>query len=245
MQIARVMGSLSLLATACAGQPRAAEAPVRPSDVVELSAPGPGYALGKALTEGCSGQHGLREIGDEALAAVDCSAERVTRVLHARASELDSYAIVGKRCRTTQGQRYTVSCSAHSVVRQSSVALELPSGRARSAAGPAPSPAQVQDLDEPDPRQSTRIRVSFSPRSDAVARPARSYDRVAETRDPAVGRKELGQVAARCDGCDDLALHHALRVTAGRMGAGEIASVRCFDEGDRRCVATALEPWSY
>jgi hypothetical protein len=218
---------------------------VRPSDVVELAAPAPGYALGKALSEGCQGEQGLRAIGDEALGNVDCSIERVTRALRARAAELDSPALVGKRCRSTGGKHYRIQCSAHAVEREQSVGLEEASRSTREPSSPAPSAAQVQDLDEPNPDKSAAIRVSFAPSSGAVARTPRRYDRVAETRDAAVGRKEVGQVSARCEGCDDLALHHALRVTAGRMGAGEIAAVRCFDDGERRCVATALEPWSY
>ncbi len=213
--------------------------------MVELAAPAPGYSLGKALSEGCQGEHGLRVIGDEALGNVDCSIERVTRALRARAAELDSPALVGKRCRSTGGTHYRINCSAHTVERKESVGLEEAARSAAEPSSPAPSAAQVQDLDEPDPHESAAIRVSFEPSSGAAARSPRRYDRVAETHDAAVGRKEVGQVSARCADCDDLALHHALRVTAGRMGAGEIAAVRCFDDGDRRCVATALEPWSY
>jgi len=62
---------------------------------------------------------------------------------------------------------------------------------------------------------------------------------------PSVGRRELGRVSARCEGCDPSALHHALRVAAGHVGAGEVTSVSCFqDDGSLRCIATALEPWS-
>lgn len=246
MHIARALASLSLLSVACAGSPRAPAAPVRPSDVVELAAPAPGYALGKALSEGCQGEHGLRAIGDEALGNVDCSMERVTRALRARAAELHSPALVGKQCRSSGGgKHYSIRCSAHAVEREQRAPLEAAARATGEPSSPAPSAGQVQDLDEPNPHESAAIRVSFAPSSSAVARSPRRYDRVAETRDAAVGRKEVGQVSARCAGCDDWALHHALRVTAGRMGAGEIAAVRCFDDGDRRCVATALEPWSY
>jgi hypothetical protein len=89
--------------------------------------------------------------------------------------------------------------------------------------------------------------VSFALREDAATRPARAYDRVDETRYPSVGRRALGPLSARCDdGCSQGALRHALRVTAGRVGAGEVSQVSCFeDAGGSRCVATALEPWSF
>jgi hypothetical protein len=104
----------------------------------------------------------------------------------------------------------------------------------------------VLDLDEPYPRQSARIRVSFLPEGEASRAAPRAYHRVDETHWPSVGRALVGQVSARCADCDALSLRHALRVTAGRMGAGEVASVRCFqDDGDQRCVGTALEPWSF
>lgn len=242
-----VVGMMGLLALSCAGAQRATPKPLPPSEVVELAAPPAGYALGETLSESCNGQRGLRRIDDERLTDVDCSLERVTRALRARAAKLSSHAIVGKRCSGGAGERYSVRCSAGTLVSGDDVSLEaLRQPAALGSSAPAPSPEQVLDLDEPDPRQSASIRVSFEPNTDTklVVAPRR-YDRVAETHEPAVGRSLLGQVSARCDGCDELALRYALRVTAGRMGAGEVAAVRCLAEGERRCVAMALEPWSY
>jgi hypothetical protein len=106
----------------------------------------------------------------------------------------------------------------------------------------------VLDLDDPRPQDAERIRVSFVPLADArpLRLPPRSYDRVAETASPSVGRRALGQVSARCAStCDDAELRFALRVAAGHVGAGEVAAVKCFqDDGAARCVALALTPWS-
>jgi len=103
------------------------------------------------------------------------------------------------------------------------------------------------DLDEPRPQEAEQIRVAYVPTqlgSSAVFAP-RDYAEVAETQLPSVGRSELGQVEARCVGCDAIRLRHALRVTAGHVGAGEVTAVKCFqDDGGLRCVATALTPWS-
>jgi hypothetical protein len=75
--------------------------------------------------------------------------------------------------------------------------------------------------------------------------PARRYDLVEETHFPSVGRAQLGQVSASCASCDALSLRYALRVTAGRAGAGEVTAVKCFrDSAAQQCVATALAPWS-
>src|SRR5258706_14627878 len=112
---------------------------------------------------------------------------------------------------------------------------------------PATGAAQGLDLDEPRPQDAAQIHVGFAPvasrRQPALA--PRDYAAVAETRLSSVGRAELGQVSAVCAACDAAALRHALRVTAGRVGAGEVAGVACFqDDGQARCIATALEPWS-
>jgi hypothetical protein len=112
--------------------------------------------------------------------------------------------------------------------------------------GPAPSAEQVLDLDEPRPQDADLIRVGFAPVSPGKGPLApRSYDGVAETRVASVGPGVLGQVSARCEACDPSALRHALRVAAGRVGAGEVTAVKCFqDDGAARCIATALVPWS-
>jgi hypothetical protein len=233
---------LLLFASACGGTP-ATPSSLRPSDVVEYASLPPGYTLGARLSEGCTGVVGIRAIEREALLDVDCSPERITRVLHARAAAQGKRLLVERSCRSVGSARFKVQCSA--AVAEPSQHVALGAGPAAEAA-PAPSPAQVLDLDEPRPQYSAEIRVSFLPLPEARRWAARGYDRVAETAQPAVGRRGLGQVSAICRDCAPAELRHALRVTAGRMGAGEVATVRCFqDDDDQRCVATALEPWSY
>jgi hypothetical protein len=231
---------LLLILSACGGAP--VTPTLRPSDVVEYATLPPGYTLGDRLSEGCTGAVGLRAIEDEALLDVDCSAERITRVLRARAAARGKRVLVERSCRSMGGDRFKVLCSAAIAEPSSHVALGA-GGVVESA--PAPSPAQVLDLDEPRPQYSEEIRVSFLPQPAARRWAARAYDRVAETAQPSVGRRGLGQVSASCRDCSDDELRHALRVAAGRMGAGEVAAVRCFQDDDQRCVATALEPWSY
>ena len=238
-----VLGLLlvSLTGSGCA-RPALAPQPYAPREVRELSALPPGYATGPALSASCHvASRGSFE--DEALADVDCSTERLSRLLRARAGEQGARFIVGKRCKTRGAKR---ECSAGLAVPTESVPLSDPEWRVD--AGPAPSAAEVQDLDEPRPQDAAHIRVSFRAASKAAlpVLPTRAYDQVAETQVPSVGRRELGQVSARCEAsCDGRALRHALRVTAGRIGAGEVTAVSCFQEADgSRCVATALVPWS-
>lgn len=232
-----------LMLTACSAPPRSRASALRPSDVLELAAFPPGYSAGDVVSESCSGASGLRAIHEEPLANVDCSVERLSRVLRARAAEQGARILVDKQCQRRGRGRVSVQCSAKVAHPTSSVALGAPVSGLES---PAPSAAQVQDLDEPYPRQSGSIRVSFLPSTKRSYLPARGYQRVDETAQPSVGRALVGQVSARCEDCDDRSLRHALRVTAGRVGAGEVASVRCFaDEGEARCVGTALEPWSF
>lgn len=233
-----------LLLAACAGPARSTPQLLRPSDVLELAALPPGYRAGEVVSESCRGRSGLRAIHEEPLADVDCTIERLSRGLRARAAELSSRILVGKKCRQHGRGRVSIHCSATVAIAGSSSGLgaDVSVGLER----PAPSAAQVLDLDEPYPRQSGQIRVSFLPSTRRDYLPARGYQRVDETALPSVGRALVGQVSARCDDCDARSLRHALRVTAGRVGAGEVASVRCFiDDDSQRCVGTALEPWSF
>jgi hypothetical protein len=239
----RWVPTLLLLSVACSRAPASASR-YAPSEVKELSSLPAGYAAGDSLSEGCSvAPRGSFE--DEALGDVDCSFARLSRSLRAQAGERSSRFLVGKRCRASAGSRPRLSCTASLAVPTGTVGLDGPGAQPEGA--PAPSAAQVQDLDEPRPQDAARIRVSFRPSAAASARlAARAYDLVAETRYPSVGRRELGQVSARCDdSCDDRALRHALRVAAGQVGAGEVSAVTCFAEAEgARCVATALVPWS-
>jgi hypothetical protein len=241
MRLAVLLAGLVL--PACATPPRATPSPLRPSDVLEVAALPPGYTAGETLSESCSGSRGFRAIDDEPLGDVDCSFERLSRALRARAAELESRVVFGRRCQVKAGKRFTLTCSAKRALPTSSLPLTAP---AEPPQGPAPSAARVLDLDEPFPRQSARIRVSFAPEASASWLPPRAYHRVDETAQASVGRVILGQVSARCGDCDPMSLRHALRVTAGRAGAGEVAQVRCFQDADeQRCVGTALEPWSF
>lgn len=240
-----ILSFVAVVAVACGSAPARAPSQLIASDVIEVAAPPPGYEAGDELSESCSGRRGFRVIQDEALSDVDCGVERLSRALRARAAEQGSPYLIEKSCRARGAERVRVSCVGRVAVPTSSVGLATPALR---DVRPAPAPAQVHDLDEPRPQDSAQIRVSFVPRDAARigSRRPRAYDRVAETAEPAVGRAELGQVSARCPSCEPSALHHALRVTAGRVGAGEVSDVRCFTEDhDRRCLATALEPWSY
>jgi hypothetical protein len=166
----------------------------------------------------------------------------LSRVLRARAGELSARFIVGKRCHAT---RTRVDCSAKLAVPGPSVGLD--SHGLRPDPGPAPSASEVQDLDEPRPQDAPGIQVGYAPtplgaRFDLASR---RYDAVAETHFPSVGRAPLGQVSAHCASCDPLSLRFALRVTAGRAGAGEVTAIKCFQDRDgQHCVATALAPWS-
>jgi hypothetical protein len=169
----------------------------------------------------------------------DCTQVRMTRVLRAKAGDLSAPLIVERRCHVSKER---VRCSARVARATESAPLVAP----RRPDAPAPAPAEVLDLDEPRPQDGAVIQVRFVASNPRNALSPRDYDDVAETRLPAVGRRELGEVSARCESCEPAALHFALRATAGRAGAGEISNVRCVAESrGQRCVAVALEPWSF
>ena len=235
---------LFLLAAACSQAPVAAPHSYRPSDVKEVASLPLGYESDQALHAACS-VVSRAGFDDAPLDDVDCTFARLSRVLRARAGALGARLIVGKRCHARSGERLRLECSAK--VARAGANVGLTASAKEDDVGPAPSAAQVQDLDEPRPQDATEIRVAFAPSAPvaAAANTSRAYDAVAETRLPSVGRRALGRVSARCEDCDAATLRHALRVTAGHVGAGEVTSVSCFHDDDGlRCVATALEPWS-
>jgi len=232
------------LTTACSSTPTPKLAKYQPSDVRELAALPAGYTSGQTLSTACSRLPRGAAFENESLANVDCNEARLSRVLRARTGELGRRFLFGKTCRARGGARGRVECSATVAVPGPSVGLD-PHGVAWDV-GPAPSAAQVQDIDESRPQDAEMIRVAYAPTKlgERGLFGRRAYDAVAETHFPSVGRAELGQVSARCEACDALLLRHALRATAGNAGAGEVTSVKCFqDDGGLRCVATALAPW--
>jgi hypothetical protein len=232
-----------LLVSACSQAPAAAPISYRPSEVKEVASLPLGYEKGAALSAACS-VASRTSFDDAALDDVDCNFARLSRVLRARAGVLSARLIFDKRCHARSGAGTRLECSAK--IARPTQHVSLAAKATDDDRGPAPSAAQVQDLDEPRPQDAAEIRVAFAPSATpAVPRAPRSYDAVAETRLPSVGRRELGRLSARCEGCDLSALHHALRVAGGHVGAGEVTSVSCFqDDGSLRCIATALEPWS-
>jgi hypothetical protein len=230
-----------VVVSACSRVPPSS--PLARSEVVEVAAPPEGYVTGESLTETCRSLVSV-ELEEESLSDVDCSYSRLSRALQARAGEQGVRYLVGKRCRRDAGARPVLTCTA--ALARATEKVPLAAGPTPRT-GPAPSPEQVRDLDEPRPQEAARIRVSYRPAlRGAPPLPAREYDRVEETSRASVGRRALGQVSARCvKGCEEASLRHALRITAGRVGAGELSGVACFAEGKgARCVATALVPWS-
>jgi hypothetical protein len=234
---------LLLLSAACSGQPAVGPRGFQPSEVSELGALPAGFSVGATLQVSCASV-GRSAFEDEKLGNVDCSTARLSRLLRAQAGELSGRSIIGKRCHARGGARTQLSCSANVAYAGERVGLQP---AASLDSGPAPAPEQVLDLDEPRPQDAAQIRVGFAPTepSRGAGLVPRNYDRVAETRTASVGLSVMGQLSARCASCDPSALHHALRVTAGRVGAGEVTAVKCFQDDDSaRCIATALVPWS-
>jgi hypothetical protein len=234
---------LASLLLACGSAPPTTAQRLMPSQVTEAAALPSGYESGAHVSADCSGVSVATGTADTSLDDVDCSFSRLTRILKARAGEHAASLLVGKRCRATARGRH-LACSATLAVPGRSISL---SPRAVAASSPAPSAEQVLDLDEPRPQDGAAIHVAFTPSGGVPAGKLapRAYDRVDDTAVPSVGRPALGRVTASCEGCDGSALRHALRVTAGRAGAGEISGVRCFEQGTlSTCAATALVPWS-
>jgi hypothetical protein len=242
---------ISALRTLSFAVPLFACAPSRPVSVPAVSAvqdyPAlpPGYRALAELELSCEGVNAAEAYEDRSLLEIDCSVARLTRLLRAEVAAHGGTALVGLRCEASGTKRPSVHCRASAAAPQQ--ARPAPAA-APLRHGPAPPPEVVHDLDDPAPLESARVRLSAIKLSSAekATMPARAHDAVGELAYLPPNRRAVAQLSARCDACAELSLRYALRVAAGRGGASELLSVRCFEDGSsRRCIATATRPWSF
>jgi hypothetical protein len=165
----------------------------------------------------------------EWLSDVDCSAERLIRVLHERAAEVGGELLVnpycGSRpvrpksfdlvCRAEVGRRADESFGVHRFVRAWRPANEA--------------------------REAWLIRVDFTPTGSEFARPPRPVSEVHELPDTPVSHVVLGELATSCGhGCSERGVYEGLRAAAARRGANAIAQPSCRARADGwLCTATA------
>ncbi len=199
----------------------------------------------------CTLRPGFRRLDVEALSDLDCTTERLDFALRESAANAGGDALIGVHCNSrrlgnTSRETHRLSCGAE-VARFSA---GLPGQRplavpAASQLGmPAPSAAEVQRIDEPDVSLSFRISLKFEPMVSKFDGRPRANTEVSELGLLPLADRSLGDLVASCeDGCDERALRRGLLIAAGRLGAPDVVSVRCFSSNaGNSCVGTLAAP---
>jgi hypothetical protein len=159
----------------------------------------------------------------EWLSDVDCSAERLLRVLRERAAAVGGDVLVSPRCgsRPVRPSGPDLICRAE-VGRRTVGAERLVRTSSRAS-------------------EDWQIRVYFTPVGAEFARPPRPAIEVRELPETPVSHVALGELATSCGrDCSERAAYQGLRAAAARRGANAIAGPSCrpYAEG-WLCTATA------
>lgn len=231
-----VGGSVGCAGSRSAAAYRGASAPpvVAPTQVVEVPIVPLGHSLLGRVRAECTFTEGRREIDDEWLSDVDCTEWRLTEALRDETARQGGDVLVGTTC-----------LAARRVGRQVVIRCEARVARAREAAARPevrPNAATALRHDDPSGVEAWRIRVTFQPAFEPVARAPRRADTVQEVTvlPPVVQR--LGALSVTCEEppCSVEAVRAGVRVAAGRLGATHVADIRCVEAGDvPRCLGEA------
>jgi hypothetical protein len=159
------------------------------------------------------------------LSDVDCSEPRLRLWLKQAASEHGGDVLSEIRCRTA----HTSDCSAIL-------------GRRGEGDG-VPSPSSVPEASDVSGGFGAGIWVSYSPKHRGFERHELSPGNVRELSSLPPSHFVVGSLETECEGCDERALRQAMRVTAAKLGASDVISVRCVTLAEcERCVGEAAAP---
>ena len=203
---------------------------------------------------GCRLQAGFRRLHEEHLSDLDCSNERLVLALRESAASAGGELLVATQCNSrpvgagSPGAQQ-LQCAA-GVARYTAGPLANPEAhplsvpRSRQPGRPAPSASDVKRIDEPDASLAFRISLSFEPRVKAYEHPALPRGQVRELPELPLSHRSLGDLVASCaGGCDERALRYGVLIAAGRLGAPDVVSVRCYSAGSgEACVGTLAAP---
>lgn len=216
----------ALVLGACAGEPVRfsgdRSTPVVDAEKVAIATVAPaGFVHLGELSSDCTLTQGRREIDDESLSDVDCSASRLRWALRERAAEVGAVLVVDRGCYSDgpggPDARVRITCTG----------TAWRAEHALPASGPAPDPDVARRIDFGYSLDAWRVRLKFLP--DRGARPEHALrgDLVEDVARMPPGRVVLGTISARCEECSLDTLRAGVRVAAGRLGASDVVGVRC------------------
>jgi hypothetical protein len=236
----RPRGLLAMAVTACLGcssTPRTAAdfdgharprrvGPDQMQSVTDL--PADYDSLGEVSAH-CTRVSAARQMDDEWLSDVACSADLLRRALRDRAAEVGGTLLVDERCsshsesaRRPGGPRISCRALIAAPARAEPSRKAMPFGSHGATSEPEPSPSVAE---------AWNTRVGFTPARAMTARPQRRLDLVAELPSQPMDHVRLGDVVARCEvGCSLGGARDAVRLVAASIGADAVADVRCVRE---------------
>lgn len=207
---------------------------VTPPEVADAPTVPLGHVLLGRVRAECTLTEGRREIEDEWLSDVDCTEWRLTEALRDEAARQGGDVLVGSTCLAARrsGREVVIRCEAR-VARSGEDAAPLEA---------APSGATALRHDDPSGVEAWRIRVTFHPAVEPVARAPRRADAVNEVTVLPLVARPLGSLSVSCEEapCSVEAVRAGVRVAAGRLGATHVAGIRCVDVEDKpHCLGEA------
>lgn len=260
---------LALSATSCSSGMRQAvrysgaehEPRASAAEVVSVATLPSGYEAFGQLEAACNAWKEGAPVDGRWLIDLDCNERRLRGALREKAAAVGGVLLVRERCGS--GQRPEAGDAGERtgggrLVCRARVARPDDAERGRQpltgdpsaprASALAAGPAEAAALDDPTGTMAWRIRVSYAGRSPAPAAPLVPVpaDAVHEWPELPASHQAVGTVLASCDeGCTLNAMRASVRVVAGRLGAGDVAAVRCVPRGEGwSCAGRVLAPWA-
>lgn len=191
------------------------------------------------------------------LVDLDCNERRLRGALREKAAAVGGVLLVRERCGSAQRANSAgagTPANGGRLVCRARVARPDDSERARqpltNESGLSETPelaassAEAAWLDDPTGTAAWRIRVSYTGRNPAPAAPVSAIpaSAVHEWPELPASHRAVGTVVTSCDGgCTIDAMRASVRVVAGRLGAADVAAVRCVPRGEGwACVGRVL-----
>ena len=236
------------------------EAQAAAAELVSVASLPDGYEVFGQLEAECDAWREGAPVEGQWLVDLDCNERRLRGALREKAAAVGGTLLVRERCGT--GQRSNAGnadAGGGRLTSRARVARPDGSERARAPLTPelsgspheaelAAGPVQAAGLDDPTGVAAWKIRVSYTGRNPTQGTPVSSIPASAVHEWPELppSHRAVGTVVTSCsEGCTLDAMRASVRVVAGRLGAADVAGVRCVPRGEAwSCVGRVALAWS-
>lgn len=232
-------------------QPRASAA-----EMVSVATLPAGYEAFGQLQAECEAWAEGSPVEGQWLVDFDCNERRLRGALREKAAAVGGLLLVRERCGTAQrnsaanaraGEGGRLVCRARVARPDDAERARQPltrEGGSPVASVLAASPSEAAALDDPTGTAAWKIRVSYTGQNPVLAAPAVPVpaSAVHEWPELPASHRAVGTVITSCEGgCTLDAMRASVRVVAGRLGAADVAGVRCVPRGEGwSCIGRVL-----